>query len=123
MRSLYVVRGSSKFSGSESFYFSSSSDDELTSSVVQVMSDSYLLTATVSTVLPSTVSSDLQTPVQETSDGYLLTAMASILLSSLKISQLTNVHSYKLHAFLSLPVYFSFFNCQNDQFRSYFQMP
>ena len=33
-----------------------------------------------------------------------------LLLSSFKISQLTNVHSYKLQAFLSLPVYFSFFN-------------
>ena len=54
--------------------------------------------------------------VQETSDGYLLTAMASILLSS-SISQLTTVHNYKLQAFLSLPVYFSFFN---DQLRSYY---
>ena len=32
--------------------------------------------------------------------NYLLTTMASILLSSFKISQLTNVHSYKPQAFL-----------------------
>ena len=44
--------------------------------------------------------------VQVTSDSYLLTAMASILLSSFKISQLNDVHNYKL----SLPVYFSLFN-------------
>ena len=55
------------------------------------------------------------------SDGYLLTEMASILLSSFKISQLTNVHNYKLQAFLSLPVYFSFCNFENDQLRSYYQ--
>ena len=34
----------------------------------------------------------------------------AILLSSSKISQMTNVHHEKLQAFLSLPVYFSFFN-------------
>ena len=74
------------------------------------MSDGYLLTATASLFLTSMVKFDLQGVVQETSDGYLLTAMASILLSSFKISQWTNVHNYKLQAFLSLPVYFSFFN-------------
>ena len=82
------------------------------------MSDIYLLTMMVSIVFLST--SNL---VQETSDGYLLTAMGSILLPSFKISQLTNVHNYKLQAFLSLPVYFSFFNFKNDQLRSYYQMP
>ena len=48
--------------------------------------------------------------VQVARDGFLLMPMASILLSSSKISQLTNVHNKKLQAFLSLPVYFSFFN-------------
>ena len=67
----------------------------LTSSVVQVMSDSYLVTTMASIVLPSMVNFDLQC-CTETSDGYLLTAMASILLSYFKISQLTNVHNYKL---------------------------
>ena len=56
------------------------------------------------------------------SDGFLLMAMASILPSSSKISQLTNVHNKKLQAFLSLPVYFSFFNFKNDQLRSYDQI-
>ena len=53
--------------------------------------------------------------VQETSDGYLLTAMASILLSSFKTSQLTHVHNYKLQAFLSMPVYFSFPRLSNEK--------
>ena len=53
----HVAQGSSNFSGSESFNFSSSFVDELQPcSVVQVMSDSYLLTATVSIVLLSMVS-------------------------------------------------------------------
>ena len=55
-------------------------------SVVQVTSDSYLLTTTVSIVLLSMVSFD-------ESDGFPLMATASILLSSSKISQLTNVHN------------------------------
>ena len=41
-------------------FFSSSFDDELQPSVVQVTSDSYLVTATASTVLPSMLSFDLQ---------------------------------------------------------------
>ena len=40
----------------------------------------------------------------------LVYSMASILLSSSKISQMTNVHNYKLQAFLPWPVYFNFFN-------------
>ena len=49
----HVVQGSSNFSGSKSFNFGSSFDDELQPSavpfsVVQVTSDSFLLTATVS---------------------------------------------------------------------------
>ena len=76
-----MVQLSLNFSGSKSFYFSSSFDGEFSSSLVQV-----------------------------TSDGFLLMAMASILPSSSKISKLTNVHNKKLQAFLSLPAYFSFFN-------------
>ena len=41
-------------------FFSSSFDDELQPSVVQVTSDSYLVTATASIVLPSMLSFDLQ---------------------------------------------------------------
>ena len=64
----------------------------------------------LSLVLPSMVSFDLMSLVQETNDGYLFTAMVSILLSSFKIAQLTNVYNYELQGFLSLSVYFSFFN-------------
>ena len=49
-----MVQLSLNFSGSKSFYFSSSFDDELQSSALY--SDSYLLTATVSIVLLSIVS-------------------------------------------------------------------
>ena len=69
-------------------------------------SEGYLVIAMASIVLPSMVTFDLQS-CTVTIDGYQLTA---ILLSSFKISQLTNVHNYKLQAFLSVPVYFSSFN-------------
>ena len=44
-------------------------------------------------------------------------------MGAFKNPQLTYVNNYKLPAFLSLPVYFSFFNFKNDQLRSYYQMP
>ena len=49
----HVVQLSSNFSGSKSFYFSSSFDGEFSSSLVQVTSDGFLLMAMASILLSS----------------------------------------------------------------------
>ena len=61
---------------------------------LQVTSDSYLLTATMSNVYSSSFDGEFSSSlVQVTSDGFLLMPMASILPSSSKISQSSNVHN------------------------------
>ena len=78
-----------------------------------------MLNATLSIVLLSMVSFVFQ-PCTGNERRLSFNGKASILLSSSKISQLTNVHNKSLQVFLSLPVYFSFFNFK---ILSFYQMP